>query len=98
MHAAGSFANTGSSTFLRAHLLRLTVRNCTWRSYRLYDLPQLNADGNGNASASITINGAQPLPTTSDQNWYIAVDYNSTLNRDSFLTISCGDVVVPTPH
>jgi hypothetical protein len=98
VYAAGSFASTGLSTFLRAHLLRLTVRNCTRRSYALYDLPQLNADGNGNASASITINGPKPLPTTSDQSWCIAVDYNSTLNRDSFLTISCGDVVVATPR
>jgi hypothetical protein len=62
----------------------------------LYDLSQLHADGNGNASASITINGAQPLPTNG--NWYIAVDYNPTLNRNSFLTVSCGDVVVPTPR
>jgi hypothetical protein len=38
------------------------------------------------------------LPTTSQQSWYIAVDYNPTLNRDSFLTISCGDVVVAVPH
>jgi hypothetical protein len=80
------------------HAAAIHLGNCTWRSYVLYDLPQLNADGNGNASASIAINGAQPLPTTSDQSWYIAVDYNATLNRDSFLTNSCGDVVAPTPR
>jgi hypothetical protein len=81
-----------------AHAAAIHLGNCTWRSYVLYDLPQLNADANGNASSSITINGAQPLPTTSDQSWYIAVDYNPTLNRDSFLTVSCGDVVVAAPH
>jgi hypothetical protein len=81
-----------------AHAAAIHLGNCTWRSYVLYDLPQLNADGNGNASNSITINNAQPLPTTSAQSWYIAVDYNSTLNRDSFLTVSCGDVVVATPQ
>ncbi len=80
------------------HATAIHLGNCTWRSYVLYDLPQLRADGNGNASASITINGAQPLPTTSQQSWYIAVDYNPTLNRDSFLTISCGDVVVAVPR
>jgi hypothetical protein len=81
-----------------AHAAAIHLGNCTWRSYVLYDLPQLNADGNGNASNSITINNAQPLPTTSDQSWYIAVDYNSTLNRNSFLTVSCGDVVVAAPQ
>jgi hypothetical protein len=81
-----------------AHAAAIHLGNCTWRSYVLYDLPQLHADGNGNASNSITINNAQALPTTSDQHWYIAVDYNPTLNRDSFLSISCGDVVVAVPH
>jgi len=80
------------------HAAAIHLGNCAWRSHVLYDLPQLNADGNGNASASIAINGAQPLPTTSDQSWYIAVDYNATLNCDSFLTNSCGDVVAPTPR
>jgi hypothetical protein len=78
------------------HAAAIHLGNCTWRSYVLYDLSQLHADGNGNPSASITINGAQPLPTNG--NWYIAVDYYSTLNRNSFLTVSCGDVVVPTPR
>jgi len=86
-HVSGLEPNT-------THAAAIHLGNCTWRSYVLYDLPQLNADGNGNASNSITINNAQPLPTTSDQSWYIAVDYNSTLNRDSFLTVSCGDVAV----
>jgi hypothetical protein len=81
-----------------AHAAAIHLGNCTWRSYVLYDLPQLNADGNGNASNSITINNAQPLPTTSDQSWYIAVDYNPTLNRDSFLSVSCGDVAVAVPR
>ena len=80
-----------------AHAAAIHLGNCTWRSYVLYDLPQLNADGNGNASNSITINNAQPLPATGEQSWYIAVDYNPTLNRDSFLSVSCGDVIVPTP-
>jgi hypothetical protein len=80
-----------------AHAAAIHLGNCTWRSYVLYDLPQLNADGNGNASNSITINNATPLPATGDQSWYIAVDYNPTLNRDSFLSVSCGDVIVPTP-
>jgi Cu/Zn superoxide dismutase len=80
------------------HAAAIHLGNCTWRSYVLYDLPQLHADGNGNASASITINNAQPLPTTSNQSWYVAVDYNSTLNRDHFLTVSCGDVIVAVPH
>jgi hypothetical protein len=35
------------------------------------------------------------LPSTGEQSWYIAVDYNPTLNRDSFLTVSCGDIIVP---
>ena len=78
-----------------AHAAAIHLGNCTWRSYVLYDLPQLNADGNGNASASITINNAQPLPTTGEQGWYVAVDYNPTLNRNSFLTVSCGDIIVP---
>jgi hypothetical protein len=81
-----------------AHAAAIHLGNCTWRSYVLYDLPQLNADGNGNASSSITINNAQPLPATGDQSWYIAVDYNPTLNRDSFLSVSCGDVVVAVPR
>jgi hypothetical protein len=76
------------------HAAAIHLGSCGWRSYVLYDLPQLHADGNGSASASITINGAQSLPETG--HWYIAVDYNSTLNRDSFLSVSCGDVVVPT--
>ncbi len=80
-----------------AHAAAIHLGNCTWRSYVLYDLPQLNADGNGNASNSITINNATLLPATGDQSWYIAVDYNPTLNRDSFLSVSCGDVIVPTP-
>lgn len=78
------------------HAAAIHLGNCTWRSYVVYDLPQLQADGNGSASTSITINNAQPLPTT--ESWYIAVDYNSTLNRDSFLTVSCGDVAVATQH
>jgi hypothetical protein len=86
-HVSGLEPNT-------AHAAAIHLGNCTWRSYVLYDLPQLNADGSGNASSSITINNAQPLPTNGEQSWYIAVDYNSTLNRDSFLTVSCGDVAV----
>jgi hypothetical protein len=80
------------------HAAAIHLGNCTWRSYVLYDLPQAHADGNGSASASITINNAQPLPTTSSQSWYVAVDYNSTLNRDHFLSVSCGDVVVAGPR
>ena len=38
---------------------------------------------------------AKPLPTTGEESWYVAVDYNSTLNRNSFLTVSCGDIIVP---
>jgi hypothetical protein len=53
----GAFANS-------AHAAAIHLGSCSWRSYLLYDLPQLNADGNGNASASVTINGALPLPTT----------------------------------
>jgi hypothetical protein len=77
------------------HASSLHLGSCQWLDAVLYDLPKLTADSSGNASASITIAHAQAISPTN--NWYIAVDYNSTLNRAYFMPISCGNVVVVSP-
>jgi hypothetical protein len=74
------------------HASALHLGSCQWQDYVLYDLPALTADSSGNATASIMINSAQPL--SSANNWYVAIDYNSTLNRNYFMPVSCGNVVV----
>jgi hypothetical protein len=74
------------------HASALHLGSCQWLSHIRYDLPVLTADSNGNASASITINNAQPLSAAN--NWYIAVDGDPTLNRTYFMPVSCGNVVV----
>jgi hypothetical protein len=74
------------------HASALHLGSCQWLDSVLYDLPKLTADSSGNASASITIDHAQPISPTN--NWYIAIDYNSTLNRAYFMPVSCGNVVV----
>jgi hypothetical protein len=74
------------------HASALYLGSCQWLNTVLYDLPKLVADNNGNASSTITINNAQPLSPAN--NWYIAIDYNSTLDRTYFMPISCGNVVV----
>lgn len=73
------------------HASALHLGSCQWLDVVLYDLPKLTADGSGNASATITINHAQAISPTN--NWYIAIDYNSTLNRAYFMPVSCGNVV-----
>ncbi len=77
------------------HASALHLGSCQWLDAVLYDLPKLTADSNGNASASITIDHAQAISPTN--NWYIAIDYNPTLNRSYFMPVSCGNVVVVTP-
>jgi len=73
------------------HASALHLGSCQWLDAVLYDLPKLTADSNGNASASITIDHAQP--PSSANNWYVAIDYNTTLNRSYPMPISCGAVV-----
>ncbi|HEY7022534.1 MAG TPA: hypothetical protein VH349_15560 [Ktedonobacterales bacterium] len=77
------------------HASALHLGSCQWLDAVLYDLPKLTADSSGNASASITIDHAQPV--SASNNWYIAIDYNSTLNRAYFMPISCGNVVMVAP-
>jgi hypothetical protein len=74
------------------HAAALHLGSCQWLDSVLYDLPKLTADSNGNASATITINHGQP--PSSANNWYVAIDYNATLNRSYPMPISCGNVVV----
>jgi hypothetical protein len=85
VQASGMFHNTAYAT-------SLNLGSCEWLSDVLYDLPQMHADGDGNGSVTITINNAEPL--SASNNWYIAIDYSSTLNRDHFMPMSCGNVVV----
>jgi hypothetical protein len=70
----------------------LDLGSCGWQSYVLYNLPAITADSNGNGQVSMTINNAQPL--SSSNNWYIAIDYNATVNNAYFMTVGCGNVVV----
>jgi hypothetical protein len=79
-----------------AYATSLNLGSCEWLSYVLYDLPQMTADANGNGSVTITITNAEPLSANND--WYIAIDYSATLNRDYFMPMSCGDVAVIAPH
>jgi hypothetical protein len=74
------------------HASALHLGSCQWLDVVLYDLPKLTADNNGNALATITINHAQPISPTN--NWYVAIDNNSTLNRSYPMPISCGNIVV----
>jgi hypothetical protein len=73
----------------------LNLGSCQWLSYVLYELPQMNADANGNGSVTITINNAEPLSANNDR--YIAIDSSATLNRDHFMAMTCGNVVVSAP-
>jgi hypothetical protein len=73
------------------HASALHLGSCQWLDAVLYDLPKLTADSTGNASATITINHAQAISPTN--NWYVAIDYNATLNRAYFMPVSCGNVV-----
>src|SRR5262249_33358234 len=70
----------------------LDLGSCGWQSYVLYNLPPITADSSGNGQATITINNAQPI--VASNNWYIAIDYNATLNPNYFMTVGCGNVVV----
>jgi hypothetical protein len=74
------------------HAATLHLGSCQWLDAVLYDLPRLVADNSGNASSTITINHAQPISAAN--NWYIAIDNNSTLNRSYPMPMSCGNVVV----
>jgi len=56
----------------------------------------MNADTNGNGSITITINNTEPLSASND--WYIAIDYGATLNRDYFMPMSCGNVALIAPR
>jgi hypothetical protein len=89
VQASGVFHNTAYAT-------SLNLGSYQWLSDVLYDLPQMNADANGYGSITITIDNAEPLSASND--WYIAIDYSSTLNRDFFMPMSCGDVAVIAPH
>jgi hypothetical protein len=70
----------------------LDLGSCQYQSYVLYDLPAMTADANGNGQVSMTINNAQAL--LASNNWYIAIDYNATINNAYFMTVGCGNVVV----
>jgi hypothetical protein len=70
----------------------LDLGSCQWQSYVLYNLPAMTADSNGNGQVSMTINNAQPI--SSSNNWYVAIDYNATINNAYFMTAGCGNVVV----
>jgi len=102
-NATATLANGSLTITLKAsglppgstHASALHLGSCQWLDAVLYDLPKLTADSSGNASASITIDHAQAISPTN--NWYIAVDYSSTLNRAYFMPISCGTVVVVSP-
>jgi hypothetical protein len=74
------------------HATALHLGSCQWLDAVLYDLSKLTADDTGNASATLVINHVQP--PSSANNWYVAIDYNSTLNRNYPMPISCGNVVV----
>jgi hypothetical protein len=49
-----------------AYATSLNLGSCQWLSYVLYDLPQMNADANGNGSISITINNAEPISASNN--------------------------------
>ncbi len=70
----------------------LDLGSCQYQSYVLYDLPPMTADSSGNGSVTMTINNAEPLSASND--WYIAIDYNATINKAYFMTVGCGNVVV----
>jgi hypothetical protein len=70
----------------------LDLGSCQWQDYVLYDLPAMTADSSGNGQVTMTIQNAQPI--SSSNNWYIAIDYNSTLNKAYFMTVGCGNIVV----
>jgi hypothetical protein len=64
--------------------------SCTWLSYVLYDLPPLQADGNGQASASMTIlNVQQGIPNVG---WYVGINYSPGNDPNNSRTVSCGNV------
>jgi hypothetical protein len=70
----------------------LDLGSCQWQDYVLYDLPAMTADSSGNGQVTMTINNAQPISTSN--NWYVAIDYNATINPAYFMTVGCGNVVV----
>jgi hypothetical protein len=70
----------------------LDLGSCQWQSYVLYNLPNMTADSSGNGQVTMTIQNAQPI--SSSNNWYIAIDYNATINNAYFMTVGCGNVVV----
>ena len=70
----------------------LDLGSCQYQSYVLYDLPPMTADSSGNGSVTMTINNAEAL--SASNNWYIAIDYNATINKAYFMTVGCGNVVV----
>jgi len=70
----------------------LDLGSCQYQSYVLYDLPPMTADSSGSGSVTMTINNAEAI--SSSNNWYIAIDYNATINKAYFMTVGCGNVVV----
>jgi hypothetical protein len=70
----------------------LDLGSCQWQDYVLYDLPPMTADSSGNGQVAMTIQNAQPI--SSSNNWYIAIDYNASINNAYFMTVGCGNVVV----
>jgi hypothetical protein len=70
----------------------LDLGSCQWQDYVLYNLPAMTADSSGNGQVTMTIQNAQPI--SSSNNWYIAIDYNATINNAYFMTVGCGNIVV----
>jgi len=93
--ASGALTITAKASGLvpsSTHASSLHLGSCQWLDAVLYDLPKLTSDNNGNASAIITIKHAQALAPAN--NCYVAIDYNSTLNRNFPMPGSCGNVVL----
>jgi hypothetical protein len=95
-----SYANGNLAVTIKASGLQpgatnataLDLGSCQYQSYVLYDLPPMTADSSGNGSVTMTINNAEPI--SASNNWYIAIDYNATINKSYFMTVGCGNVVV----
>jgi hypothetical protein len=74
------------------HAAALHLGSCAFLSYTLYDLPPLDADGNGIATAHVTIHHAPALPSSG---WYVMIENSAAPGagtRASEAPIACGDV------
>jgi hypothetical protein len=93
--ANGSLVVTVKATGLQpgsTNATALDLGSCQWQDYVLYDLPPMTADSSGNGQVAMTIQNAQPI--SASNNWYVAIDYNASINNAYFMTVGCGDVVV----